>query len=51
MTHGYHSDESECLFKLCIIVMITHELVIKVALAHVHQYGKILIGWGVILIV
>ena len=31
--------------------MITHELVIKLALAHAHQYGKILIGWGVILIV
>lgn len=32
------------LFKLCIIVMIPHDLLLKVSLADVQQYGQILIG-------
>lgn len=39
------------LFKLCIIVMIPYDLLLKVSLADVHQYGKVLIGQGSILIV
>lgn len=38
------------LFKLCIIVMIPYDLLLKVSLADVHQYIKVLIGQGSILI-